>query len=46
MAQFEEFVKDTMPKIKHLSKLAADSTLIDTSFYGMYDVKRDRKSVV
>ncbi len=45
MAQFEEFVKDTMPKIKHLSKLAADSTLIDTSFYGMYDVKRGLRDV-
>ena len=40
MAQFEKFVSDTMPKIHKLSKLAAESTLIDDTFYQMYDVKR------
>ena len=40
MAIFEKFLTETMPKIKRLSELAAESTLIDDTFYNKYDVKR------
>ncbi len=40
MAQFENFLSDTLPKIKKLSVLAEDSALVDDTFYRMYDVKR------
>ncbi len=45
MAQFEKFVTETMPKIRRLSTLAEDSTLIDDTFYHMYDVKRGLRDV-
>ena len=45
MAQFENFVADIMPKIRKLSMLAADSTLIDDTFYQMYDVKRGLRDI-
>lgn len=45
MAQFEKFAKETMPKIRKLSALAADSSIIDETFYQMYDVKRGLRDV-
>ncbi len=45
MAQFEKFVEATMPKIRKLSMLAEVSTLIDDTFYQMYDVKRGLRDI-
>ncbi len=45
MAQFEKFVSKTMPKIRRLSVLAEDSTLVDDTFYQMYDVKRGLRDI-
>lgn len=45
MAQFERFVADIMPKIRKLSVLAGESTLIDDTFYQMYDVKRGLRDI-
>lgn len=45
MAQFEKFVTETMPKIRKLSMLAGESTLIDETFYQMYDVKRGLRDI-
>lgn len=45
MAQFEKFVTNIMPKIKKLSVLAGESTLIDDTFYEMYDVKRGLRDI-
>lgn len=45
MAQFEKFVTDIMPKIKKLSVLAGESTLIDDTFYEVYDVKRGLRDI-
>ncbi len=45
MAIFEKFISETMPKIKRLSELAAESTLIDDTFYDKYDVKRGLRDV-
>ena len=38
--EFNEFLKEVMPKIEKLSELARDSTVIDNTFYYKYDVKR------
>ena len=45
MAQFEKFLSETMPKIRRLSVLAEDSTLVDDTFYQMYDVKRGLRDI-
>lgn len=45
MAQFEKFATEVMPKIKKLSVLAGESTLIDDTFYEMYDVKRGLRDI-
>lgn len=45
MAQFERFVTETMPKIRKLSVLAGESTLIDDTFYQMFDVKRGLRDI-
>ncbi len=45
MAQFETFVTEIMPKIRKLSMLAGESTLIDDTFYQMYDVKRGLRDI-
>lgn len=38
--EFNEFIKQVMPKIVRLSELAQESTVIDNTFYYKYDVKR------
>lgn len=45
MSQFDDFVKNTMPKIKKLSALAGESTLIDDTFYEKFDVKRGLRDI-
>lgn len=40
MVEFEKFLSEMMPKIEKLSELAKESTIIDNSYYNMYDVKR------
>lgn len=45
MAEFEQFLSDVMPKIKKLSVLAGDSTIINDAFYQVYDVKRGLRDV-
>ena len=38
--EFNEFLQEVMPKIKKLSELARESTIIDNTFYSKYEVKR------
>ena len=38
--EFNEFIKEVMPKIEKWSILAEESTIIDNMFYYKYDVKR------
>ena len=38
--EFNEFLKEVMPKIERLGEMARESTVIDNTFYYRYDVKR------
>ena len=38
--EFNEFLQEVMPKIKKLSELARESTIIDNTFYSKYEVRR------
>ncbi len=45
MTNYELFLDDVMPKIKKLSEIARESTIIDNSFYYKFDVKRGLRDV-
>ena len=45
MTEFEQLLQDVMPKIEKLSLLAEEKSIIDSSFYYQFDVKRGLRDI-